>query len=485
MQRFERYDLNGTPVETVRVLRAAWTGTVDWATPATAALQAEQHRTVERLDALGRLLTQALPDGTTRTYDYDRLGALARVQVSTADGVLDGAVIADRITTDAHGRRSTMRLGNQTTVTYDYDPRTFRLINLRATKPGGEPLMDVGYTYDPVGNITSSLDRAQEPGTVTPLLPRPHRQHRVRLHLRPAVPAAHSDRARPPGPARGRRLAGRQSRTRSRAPDTSAWRTGPRSSATRRPTPTTTPATCRPSATAAKPGPGPPTCGYHRPRTDPYPRWSGNGVALTDPDSWFDAAGNTVRLAHLRRVEWDHTGRMVAATIIERPGTQPDDAEHYVHDGDGRRIRRVTERLQTNGQVEVTDTVYLDGCELRRVSLGGVTRLSRTTSHLTDGSTRLATLHQWTVDTTGRETNDVTAKKLHYLVTNHLGSVSLELDAAGRVISYEEYLPYGGTSFIAGDDAREVRLKDYRYAARPATTRPDCTASTTAPTRPG
>jgi RHS repeat-associated protein len=90
----------------------------------------------------------------------------------------------------------------------------------------------------------------------------------------------------------------------------------------------------------------------------------------------------------------------------------------------------------------------------------------RTTSHITDGSARLATLHQRSVDQTALETDDIGKKKLHYLVDNHLGSVSLELDEAGDVISYEEYFPFGGTSFIAGRNAREVKLKEYRYSGK-------------------
>src|SRR4029450_9985406 len=46
---------------------------------------------------------------------------------------------------------------------------------------------------------------------------------------------------------------------------------------------------------------------------------------------------------------------------------------------------------------------------------------------------------------------------------NHLGSASLELDHDGRIISYEEYYPYGSTSYQAGRSAAEVSLKRYRY----------------------
>ncbi|MCB9706800.1 MAG: hypothetical protein H6711_33455, partial [Myxococcales bacterium] len=40
------------------------------------------------------------------------------------------------------------------------------------------------------------------------------------------------------------------------------------------------------------------------------------------------------------------------------------------------------------------------------------------------------------------------------------------LDEKGGVICYEEYFPYGGTSFIAGDDVRSIRLRDYRHMGK-------------------
>ena len=49
-----------------------------------------------------------------------------------------------------------------------------------------------------------------------------------------------------------------------------------------------------------------------------------------------------------------------------------------------------------------------------------------------------------------------------YQFANYLGSACLELDENGGLISYEEYSPYGSTTFQAGS-AAEVSLKRYRY----------------------
>ena len=47
--------------------------------------------------------------------------------------------------------------------------------------------------------------------------------------------------------------------------------------------------------------------------------------------------------------------------------------------------------------------------------------------------------------------------------SNHLGSASLELDDLAQIISYEEYYPYGSTSYQAVDRALKAAAKRYRY----------------------
>ena len=53
-----------------------------------------------------------------------------------------------------------------------------------------------------------------------------------------------------------------------------------------------------------------------------------------------------------------------------------------------------------------------------------------------------------------------------YQLDNHLGSAALELDTSANIISYEEYYPYGDTSYRAGRNASEVSRKRYRYTGK-------------------
>src|SRR5690606_10979128 len=70
----------------------------------------------------------------------------------------------------------------------------------------------------------------------------------------------------------------------------------------------------------------------------------------------------------------------------------------------------------------------------------------------------------WTIDTSpGATTN---TPMWRYQLSNHLQSASMELDAAGGVLSYEEYHPYGSTAFHTAKAGAEVSAKRYRYTGK-------------------
>jgi RHS repeat-associated protein len=53
-----------------------------------------------------------------------------------------------------------------------------------------------------------------------------------------------------------------------------------------------------------------------------------------------------------------------------------------------------------------------------------------------------------------------------YQLSNNIESATLELDETASIISYEEYYPYGDTSYQAGKNITEVGLKRYRYTGK-------------------
>ena len=55
---------------------------------------------------------------------------------------------------------------------------------------------------------------------------------------------------------------------------------------------------------------------------------------------------------------------------------------------------------------------------------------------------------------------------IRYQFTNHLDSSCLELDGDAAIISYEEYYPYGSTSYESARRKVEVSSKRYRFTGQ-------------------
>jgi RHS repeat-associated protein len=62
--------------------------------------------------------------------------------------------------------------------------------------------------------------------------------------------------------------------------------------------------------------------------------------------------------------------------------------------------------------------------------------------------------------------NDTAEELVRYIYSNHLQSASLELDDNAAIISYEEYHPYGTTSYQAMNASIKAVAKRYRYTGK-------------------
>jgi RHS repeat-associated protein len=102
------------------------------------------------------------------------------------------------------------------------------------------------------------------------------------------------------------------------------------------------------------------------------------------------------------------------------------------------------------------ERIYLGGFEIYRRN--GVNPLVRETLHIMDDKQRIALVE---TRTEGAEPS-VPAQLIRYQFGNHIGSASLELDDHAQIISYEEYTPYGSTSYHAVRSQAETP-KRYRY----------------------
>ena len=126
-------------------------------------------------------------------------------------------------------------------------------------------------------------------------------------------------------------------------------------------------------------------------------------------------------------------------------------------------MRKVWEKAP--GLIE--ERIYLGGFEIFRKHDGPIgantATLERETLHVMDDKQRIALVETRTLDTAG---NDQAPRQLiRYQFGNHLGSASLELDEQAQIISYEEYAPYGSSTYQAVRSQTETP-KRYRYTGK-------------------
>ncbi|KWO87409.1 hypothetical protein WM32_10710 [Burkholderia ubonensis] len=417
----------------------------------------EIYLTRRTYDALGRILTQAVERANAArpdlvTYVYDIAGHVDTVSLLPSDSTAS-ETYADNIAYDANGQRRQIVYGNGVITRYTYELTTQFLAAVVSVRPSdGVTLQSLRYYYDPVGNITAIADDAQRTvfhanQQVDPvstyaydalyrLVTATGREH-------PALSAgdgssSDSDRFVPlPALNDGQAL---QNYTRRYRYDTSDN-----------------------LVQIAHQGSVPATIAI---TVSPTSNRAVDAALTADParvDAFFDANGNQIAMPGRPSAAWRYDNLLACVTMIDR-GASPSDIELYVYDSQGQRIRKITRRYGNGGATQnVDETLYIDGLEIRRHSTNGTVDDEYRTIRVMDGERCLAERLNWTI---GAPPAGVPSPQIRYQLENYLGSAVFELDATGLVITYEEYFPFGGTSYVIGENAAEVRLKHYRYSGK-------------------
>ncbi len=470
------YDFKGNSRINVRRMLQDAEGLADWS--GAPVLGAESFTTRTDWDALNRPRAATTPDGTVTRPGYDA-GARLKSLTANLQGAAAATPVLNAVAYNARGQRMLAVQGNGAQTRYDYDPQTFRLAQLLTTRSGfaaGQNIVQrLSYTDDPVGNISHVQDDADiqnvvyfrnrrvEPSAdyrydaIYRLVSARGREHLGQLGGVGLVPgpASYNDAPRVglPHPGDGNAMgtyleqygydaAGNllQVRHAGSDPANPGW--------TR-------------SFMLAE------TSQIEAGRTSNRLTRSvlgANGNAPQNEDYVHDPHGNMTRMPQLQRLEWDFQDRLRAS---QRQAVNADDADGalhrgerslFVYDGSGQRLRKLT--LRANG-TRMKERLYLGSFEVYREydGRGNAVTLERQTLHLMDGSQRVALVE------TRTSGDDGTAPQLmRFVYGNHLGSASLELDAGGRVISYEEYHPFGTTSYQAVDATLRAAAKRYRFS---------------------
>jgi insecticidal toxin complex protein TccC len=182
-------------------------------------------------------------------------------------------------------------------------------------------------------------------------------------------------------------------------------------------------------------------------------------------DYSYDANGNMAALEGVTRIVWNDRDNIQTAIIIDRD-THPD-AEYYVYDSSGQRVRKVFEQ-QTSGTTYIKDVIYLGNYEIRRNKT-----ISNTDNTVTinedwrvirfmDNQACVAVWRYYIEN--GERATSLDQNQQRYQLLDHLNSSLLEVDSQGQIITYEEYYPFGGTALMAATNELDASAKYYRYS---------------------
>lgn len=463
------WDFKGNLREGRRELLSEYRTAVDW--QGSPALDGGSFTHSTTYDALSRAITATSPDASVQRSTFNEANLLDKLDANLRGSTTSTAFVTN-IDYDAKGQRTKIAYGNGAVTTYEYDPLTFRLANMRTTRPAApdstaalifrDPgvVQDLKYTYDPTGNITriedSSLrtlfynNEQVEPisryvyDATYRLIEAQGREHigQNAFELNPAdgnyrdfpfvgirinpndVQALRNYTQRYEYDEVGnflvfRHLAGGSGWTRRYEYEEQSQ--------------------LEPSKVSNRLS-----------RTI-----LGNGGNHVEQYT-YDAHGNMTSMPHLPVMSWDFKDQLRSA------GSPAGRTSYYVYDAGGQRT------LKGGGPsgTSLRERVYVGSFELYREYENGSRSLLRVRESLNveDGARKISLVDHLTVNNGSSGTSD--SGTYRFLVMSHIESVAIELDETGSLISHEEYYSYSATSFQSGRSNAEVSEKRYRYTSK-------------------
>lgn len=512
----EAYDFKGNVLRTTRCLVADYTSVADWNTHPP--LEPETFETRTRYDALNRPIQSVAPHSSKphlkRNVSQNRFNdanLLTKVDIwleldtEPADLINPtthppSPVGVAFIDYNAKGQRRHIDYKNGASTHFGYDPSTFQLVSLYsrrgagftgdcdnpqpppdtiAAPPSAPPgnhcgLQNLQYTYDAAGNITHIHDHAQqaiffnnrrvEPSNdytydaLYRLIQATGREHlgQVGAQLKqPTAPDALNEfHTRQPHPGDGLAMGTyleqyvydevenlKLIRHRGSDPANAGW----------------TRAYSYNEVSLVEKGVAPMLLKTNN-------RLSRTQLTPAQVDLYhYDSHGNTTYLPHLgggavdRNMQWDYENR------LWRVDLGAGSSAHFVYDASGQRVRKIWNK--SPGPIE--ERIYIGAFEIHRThtrnNSARTVTLERETLHVMDGSQRIALVETRTLDTA--HVDRAPQRLIRYQLANHLRSSCVELDHEAQIISYEEYAPYGSSTYQAVRSATETP-KRYRYTAK-------------------
>ena len=446
MTQTTEYDFKENVKNSFKQLASEYKKTIDWnLADKNPLLDYEKFNSSSLFNAMNRLVEMQLPDNSKIMPLYNEADLLEQVNVSI-NGQQDITQFVQNIDYNAKAQREKILYGNNTATNYSYDEKTYRLTRLLTTRnKGADTMQDLNYFFDPVGNITEIIDKAQQTIYFNNAAVDPGNKFEYDAIYRLTY-------------TQGREHVGQN------APcdqfDTDKTQAG--------------------GSRLVMPG-------------------DMNAMQRYEQQYQYDAVGNIMKMIHnagngifsnkwtrvfncsttnnqlnstqvgadITNYNYDAHGNMLNlqngsfgltwdyADQLQQLDLGGGGTAYYVYDVGGERVRKVIESNATT-----KERVYLAAYERYRETQNGSVQLERESLHIMDDKRRIAL-----VETRKQGTDAGLPFLIRYQYGNHLGTACLELDDMAQIISYEEYYPFGSTSYQAMRNQTDMP-KRYRYVGK-------------------
>lgn len=426
--------LTGVPLSVTRQFLKDADNPVNWPeSNPESLLSAEKYTTQTTADATGAVLNTTDAAGHQQKVTYDIAGLLNTSRVTVKDGA--EKTIIKSVTYSAAGQKLREEHGNGVVTTYTYEAQTQRLIAVKTEHPARKKIFqDLRYEYDPVGNVLCVTNDAEE----------------TRFwHNQKVVPENRYtyDSLYQLVSATGREMAsaGQQSGF---LPDISPFDKASYTNYTRN-------YVYDRAGNMTQIRHSAPATGNNYTTDITVSQRSNRAVLKTLADTpekaeaLFTPGGQQTQLQPGQTLSWTTRGELQQVTPVVRNGAAGD-RESYRYDAGSQRILKIAVQ-KTGNSTQTQQVIYLPGLELRsgkenyQVICAGVA-----------GRAQVRLLH-WP-----------DGKKDHqrFSYDNLIGSSGLEIDGDGKLLSQEEYYPFGGTAVLVADTVSGIDYKTHRYSGK-------------------
>jgi RHS repeat-associated protein len=408
------------------------------------------------------------PLKSTSRPGYDTAGLFKTLDAELPYGTATQVVTNVEYT--AMGQRSRISYGNGTMTQYTYDPLTQRLVSLVTSRSDGSKIQNLQYVYDASGNITNITDSAQQTiffkntvvdpsssyiyDAINRLVQATGREHVGQLGTTAPGPWDPDAGANGQDPRDGQAMARYiESYFYDQMNNIQSVRHAGSNAST--------PGWTRTYA-YAEPSPLQPGVMNNRLSYTTV----GSATSQYKYDGTAGLCGCMTSMPHLSVLNWGFNN-MIQSSASQMVNSGIPEMTYFQYDATNTRSRKVTHRQAPEGQTPTrkSERIYIGSFEIYRefASNGTDVTLERQSVGLSDGSRRVVLAETRTIGTEGSD--PAPQQLLRYQFTNHLNSSCLELDGTSALISYEEYTPYGSSSYRATQSSLNTP-KRYRYASK-------------------